>query len=135
MNRTRVLASALLAFLFAVGCRKAPPVEPAIPLQRNINGVDVWVDRSPPHQFTVLTTEDATMNLDAAGRKDLNMRPRAGLMEAAARRAKEIGADAAVMVTQGQAPRELNRMTMFVKYEGVTRKAAPATQPATPPTP
>jgi hypothetical protein len=134
----RVLASSvvLLSFLLlpaGTGCRKKRPVEDARkPAYTVVNGVDVWINRSPPERrFEVLTTEDPTVRLDAAGQRALRMRGDAAVMEAAARRAKAIGADAVLMVTTGPAAtRKLSPMTMFVRYEGGATSGAPTTAPA-----
>src|SRR5687768_153798 len=143
MSPMRALASAaavvaVLAFVSAPGCRKPPPAAKAKPLYRIIEEVDVWVDRSPPHRYTLITTEDVNDTVDAAGKREIRMRGDEAVIQAAARRAKAIGADAALMVTKKPEREELSRMTMFVKYTDPAARAgaeaavaAPAAKPAT----
>lgn len=135
MTLARVFVSAVLALLMTAGCREAaPPVEERQASYRKVEGIDIWVNRSPRRSFTVVTTEDATRDLDPAGQRDVRMRGNAALMEVAAARAKAIGADAAFMVTKGRGRRELSRMTMFVKYDEPASPAS-AAEPPTPPGP
>ena len=131
------LALLLLALLFpAVGCGKKPPVkEVRQPSYAKVDGIDLWINQPPSgRRFVELTTENPTLQLDARGQRELRMRGDAAVIEAVARRAKQIGADAVLLVTKGPAAtRQLSRMAIFVRYEGgAPDGAAPTTAPTAP---
>jgi hypothetical protein len=131
---------AMLLLLVAGGCGgKKPVADKQRASFARVADVDVWINQPPRRRaYAVLTTEDPTLRLNALAQRDLRMRGDAAVMEAAVRRAKEVGADAVLMVTTGpEATRGLSRMTIFARYEGGGGAAAasPTTVPAAPAAP
>ena len=140
MSRPLVLASTVVAVAFLLapvlgGCRKPPPPAKPKPLYRIIEEVDIWVDRAPPYRYAVLTSEDAMATLDARGQRDVRVGGDEAVLRAVARRAKAIGADAALMIRKGPAG-ELSRMTMYVRYTDAPPDVTdPTSRPAPPASP